>query len=433
MNDKVIKVGLMGLGTVGTGVYKVMENQKSEFPYKIGTQMEITKILVREDVMEDARSRVRNDIQVVGSYEEIVNDPEIEIVVEVMGGIDFAKKCILACLNAGKSVVTANKDLVAVHGRELLDAAAANGCDFLFEASVAGAIPIIRPLKQCLAANNISEVMGIVNGTTNYILTKMTLEGMTFEEALAKATELGYAEADPTADIEGLDAARKVAIMGSIAFNSRVVLDDVYVEGITKLTAEDISYATEMGYTIKLLGVARHAEGDGIEVRVHPMLIPSSHPLATVNDSFNAVFVHGDAVDDVMFYGRGAGELPTASAVVGDVMDIARNMMYNCKGRIHCSCYKEIPIKAIDDCKSSYFIRMQAMNRPGVLAAISGVFGENNVSIAQFIQKNAMDEEAEMVLITEHVLEKDFRKAVDALREMPILKEISAIIRVYSA
>ena len=274
--------------------------------------------------------------------------------------------------------------------------------------------------------------MGIVNGTTNYILTKMTLEGMSFQEALAKATELGYAEADPTADIEGLDAARKVAIMASIAFNSRVVLDDVYVEGITKLTAEDIAYATEMGYTIKLLGVARHSENDGIEVRVHPMLIPSAHPLATVNDSFNAVFVHGDAVDDVMFYGRGAGELPTASAVVGDVMDIARNIQYNCKGRIRCTCYKEVPIKSINECRSSYFIRMQAQNRPGVLANIASAFGMCNVSIAQLVQKNVQDDVAEMVLITENVLESDFQTAVASLKAMPILKEISAIIRVYS-
>lgn len=432
MEEKVLKVGLMGLGTVGTGVYKVIENQKAEFPHKIGSRLEIKKILVRADEVPAAQAKVREGIEIVSNYEDIVNDAEIDIVVEVMGSIDFAKKCILAALNSGKSVATANKDLVAVHGKELLDAAAANGCDFLFEAAVAGAIPIIRPLKQCLAANNISEVMGIVNGTTNYILTKMTLEGMTFQEALAKATELGYAEADPTADIEGLDAARKVAIMASIAFNSRVVLDDVYVEGITKLTAEDIAYAAEMGYTIKLLGVARHSEHDGIEVRVHPMLIPSSHPLATVNDSFNAVFVHGDAVDDVMFYGRGAGEMPTASAVVGDVMDIARNIQYNCKGRIRCTCYKEIPIKSIDECSSSYFIRMQAQNRPGVLANIAGVFGESNVSIAQFVQKNVQGEEAELVLITENVLEKDFRAAVDALKQMPILKEISAVIRVYS-
>ncbi len=432
MEEKVLKVGLMGLGTVGTGVYKVIENQKEEFPHKIGTRLEIKKILVRAADVPAAKAKVREGIEFVNDYRDIVNDDEIDIVIEVMGGTTFAKECILAALNSGKSVVTANKDLVAIAGKELLDAAAAN-CDFLFEAAVAGAIPIIRPLKQCLAANTISEVMGIVNGTTNYILTKMTLEGMSFQEALAKATELGYAEADPTADIEGIDAARKVAIMASIAFNSRVVLDDVYIEGITKLTAEDITYATEMGYTIKLLGVARHNEDEGIEVRVHPMLIPSSHPLATVNDSFNAVFVHGDAVDDVMFYGRGAGEMPTASAVVGDVMDIARNIQYNCKGRIRCTCYKEIPIKSIDECRSSYFIRMQVHNRPGVLAAIAGAFGENNVSIAQFVQKNVQNEDAELVLITEDVLEKDFKAAVEALKPMPALREISAIIRVYSA
>ena len=433
MEEKVLKVGLMGLGTVGTGVYKVIENQKEEFPHKIGTRLEIKKILVRAADVPAAKAKVREGIEFVNDYKDIVNDDEIDIVIEVMGGTTFAKECILAALNSGKSVVTANKDLVAIAGKELLDAAAANNCDFLFEAAVAGAIPIIRPLKQCLAANTISEVMGIVNGTTNYILTKMTLEGMSFQEALAKATELGYAEADPTADIEGIDAARKVAIMASIPFNSRVVLDDVYIEGITKLTAEDITYATEMGYTIKLLGVARHNEDEGIEVRVHPMLIPSSHPLATVNDSFNAVFVHGDAVDDVMFYGRGAGEMPTASAVVGDVMDIARNIQYNCKGRIRCTCYKEIPIKSIDECRSSYFIRMQVHNRPGVLAAIAGAFGENNVSIAQFVQKNVQNEDAELVLITEDVLEKDFKAAVEALKPMPALREISAIIRVYSA
>ena len=432
MEEKVFKVGLMGLGTVGTGVYKVMENQRAEFPNKLGVKMEIKKIMVRADAVASAKSRVREDIEVVSSYEDIVNDEEIDIVVEVMGGIDFAKKCILAALEKGKSVATANKDLVAVHGKELLDTAKAHNCDFMFEAAVAGAIPIIRPLKQCLAANEISEVMGIVNGTTNYILTKMTLEGMSFQEALDKATELGYAEADPTADIEGLDAARKVAIMATIAFHTNVVLDDVYVEGITKLTSDDIAYATEMGYTIKLLGVARNQVNNGIEVRVHPMLIPATHPLATVNDSFNAVFVHGDAVDDVMFYGRGAGEMPTASAVVGDVMDIARDMIADCKNRTLCECYRNTPIKTIDECSSSYFIRMQTQNRPGVLAAISGVFGEKNVSIAQFIQKNAVDEEAELVLITENVVEKNFRDAVETLKDMDMVKEISAVIRVYS-
>ena len=249
-------------------------------------------------------------------WDEIINDPEIEIVIELMGGINPAKEYILSALKAGKHVVSANKDLIAVHGHELLDAAHESKVDFLFEAAVAGGIPIIRPLKQCLAGNHMTEVMGIVNGTTNFILTKMTQEGMEFKDALALATELGYAEADPTADIEGLDAGRKVAILASVAFNSRVVFDDVYIEGITKITAKDIKYAEAMGCTIKLLGVAKNTES-GIEVRVHPMLIPSDHPLATVNDSFNAVFVHGDAVDDAMFYGRGAGEFPTASGSYG--------------------------------------------------------------------------------------------------------------------
>ena len=261
-------------------------------------------------------------------WEDIIQNDEIEIVIEVMGGIEPAKTMILEALNAGKNVVTANKDLVAEYGRELLDAAEKNRVDFLFEAAVAGGIPIIRPLKQCLAANEIDEVIGIVNGTTNYILTKMFEEGMDFQEALDQATVLGYAEADPTADIEGLDAGRKVAIMASIAFHSRVTFSDVYTEGITKISARDIAYAKEFGSVIKVLGVAHNTEG-GIEVAVHPMILPKEHPLASVRESFNAVFVHGDAVDDVMFYGRGAGEFPTASAVMGDVIDVVRDIQYH--------------------------------------------------------------------------------------------------------
>lgn len=430
MEKTTLKVGLLGLGTVGTGVYKLFERQREEMVYKIGANLEIKKILVRPQSMDKAKAIVRDDIELTSDWRSIVDDEDIDIVIEVMGGIDFAKECILAALNAGKSVVTANKDLVAVSGKELLDAAAANQCDFLFEAAVAGGIPIIRPLKQCLAGNHLEEVMGIINGTTNFILTKMTLEGMSYQEALAMATELGYAEADPTADVEGIDAARKVAIMASIAFNSRVVLQDVYTEGITHLTAEDIEYAKEMGWTIKLLGVARNTD-TGIEVRVHPMLIPSDHPLASVNDSFNAVFVHGDAVDDAMFYGRGAGELPTASAIMGDVMDIARDIRFNCKARINCTCYKSLPIKTIEECANSYFIRLQADNRPGVLSSIAKVFGDYHVSIAQFIQRNVQDNDAEMVIITENVLEKDFNAAVKHLKELPIVKEVSAVIRVY--
>ena len=281
-------------------------------------------------------------------WEDVIGDDSIDIVVEVMGGIEPARTYIKAALEKGKHVVTANKDLMAMHGHELLELAGEHHCDLLFEAAVAGGIPIIRPLKQCLAGNNITEIMGIINGTTNFILTKMKEDGMDFGEALQLATDLGYAEADPTADIEGYDAGRKLAIMASIAFHTSVTFDDVFTEGITKITAKDMRYAKEMGCSIKLLGIAKNTE-TGIEVKVHPTMIPENHPLAAVNDSFNAVFVHGDAVDDAMFYGRGAGALPTGSAVVGDIMDVARNMLFHCNGRIGCSCYKNLPIKQIGD------------------------------------------------------------------------------------
>ena len=428
MEKKVIRAALLGFGTVGTGVYKVLEKQKEEMIPKLGSQLEISKILVRN--LQKAASKVKNPEILTNNWDEIVKDPEIDIVIELIGGIEPARTYILDALNAGKHVVTANKDLIAAHGKELLDAAEANHVDFLFEAAVAGGIPIIRPLKECLAGNHMAEVMGIVNGTTNFILTKMTQDGMEFKDALALATELGYAEADPTADIEGLDAGRKVAIMASIAFNSRVTFDDVYTEGITKITASDIRYAKETGSVIKLLGVARNTP-EGIEVRVHPMLIPERHPLASVNDSFNAVFVHGDAVDDAMFYGRGAGELPTASAVVGDIFDIARNLQYECCGRISCTCYKQLPIKAMDDICSKYFLRMLVENEPGVLAAVTAVFGDRKVSIEQIIQKKKIGELAEIVVITEKVKERHVKDSLKAFEEMTAVKKVSSVIRVY--
>ena len=287
-------------------------------------------------------------------------------------------------------------------------------------------------MKQCLIGNRLTEVMGIVNGTTNFILSKMTSEGMEFEEALNMAKELGYAEADPTADVEGYDAGRKVAIMASIAFHSRVVFGDVYTEGITGITATDIRYARELGCTIKLLGVARNTE-TGIEARVHPTLIPSSHPLASVSDSFNAVFVHGDAVDDAMFYGRGAGEMPTASAIVGDICDIARNILAGSCGRIGCSCYQELPIKKIQDIQSRYYLRLQVEDRYGVLASVTSVFGSNCVSIEQMIQKHKNKEEnlAEIVVITEKVKEGHFKDSLAILKGLSMIKEISSVIRVY--
>lgn len=422
-----IKVAILGAGTVGTGVYKLIKRQKDEMIHKIGSNMEIAKILVRN------KNKKRENIDsslLTDDFNEIINDESISIVVEVMGGIEPANTYIAKALKKGKHVITANKDLMASNGHELMELAKENGCDILFEAAVAGAIPIIRPLKQCLAGNYISEIMGIVNGTTNFILTKMTNEGMEFDEALKMAQDLGYAEADPTADIEGYDAGRKIAIMASIAFNTRVTFNDVFTEGITKITAKDIKYAKDMDCVIKLLGVAKNSE-TGIEVKVHPMLIPENHPLASVNNSFNAVFVHGDAVDDAMFMGRGAGELPTASAIMGDVIDVARNIMFNCNGRIGCTCYKNIPIKNIDDTESKYFMRMQVEDRPGVLASVASVLGNTDVGIDRVIQKTKKNGVAELVVITDSVLERNFKDALAIFKGMAMIKEISSIIRVY--
>ena len=431
MEEKVINAALLGLGTVGTGVYKVLKGQEEEMTSKIGCQVKIRRILVRN--LEKAAGKVEDPSLLTDNWEDIKNDPSIDIVIELIGGIEPARTYILDAIHAGKHVVTANKDLIAVHGKELMDAAKNSHTDFLFEAAVAGGIPIIRPLKQCLAGNHMSEVMGIVNGTTNFILTKMSQENMEFKDALALATELGYAEADPTADIEGLDAGRKVAILSSVAFNSRVVFDDVYIEGITKISAKDIRYAKEMGSAIKLLGVARNTD-TGIEAYVCPMLIPNNHPLATVNDSYNAVFVHGDAVEDAMFFGRGAGELPTASAVVGDIFDIVRNIKANCCGRIGCTCYKELPVKKMEDTYNRYFLRLHVEDRCGVLAEMTETFAKYHVSIAQIIQKDSQNQDdhlAEVVVITSKVREGDFKTAVQELSNKSSVKRISKTIRVY--
>lgn len=428
MEQAVRKIALLGMGTVGGGVYEIIEKQKEEMPFKIGAALEVVKVLVRNKAKYADRIPAEKLTDV---WEDVIGDDSIDIVVEVMGGIEPARTYIKAALEKGKHVVTANKDLMAMHGHELLELAGEHRCDLLFEAAVAGGIPIIRPLKQCLAGNNITEIMGIINGTTNFILTKMKEDGMDFGEALQLATDLGYAEADPTADIEGYDAGRKLAIMASIAFHTPVTFDDVFTEGITKITAKDMRYAKEMGCSIKLLGIAKNTE-TGIEVKVHPTMIPENHPLAAVNDSFNAVFVHGDAVDDAMFYGRGAGALPTGSAVVGDIMDVARNMLFHCNGRIGCSCYKNLPIKRIGDTTSRYYIRMRLEDRAGTLAAMAGVFAENDASIAILLQKETIENDAEIVVVTHEVAEKKFMDAIKEFSSMEMVKEISSIIRVYA-
>ena len=425
---KEIKAALLGAGTVGGGVYKLVERRAAEMPDKVGAELKITKVLVKN--LQKKREAIPYEV-LTEDWEGIIHDPEISIVIELMGGVEPARTYILQALEAGKNVVTANKDLLAEHGQELMEAAERNHCDLCFEAAVGGGIPIIRPLKECLAGNEITEVMGIVNGTTNYILTKMTQEGWDFDDALKEAQRLGFAEADPTADVEGLDAGRKMAILASIAFHSRVTFKDVDVKGITKITAKDIQYAKEFGYTLKLLGVARNEEGK-MEVGVSPMMIPSTHPLANVNDSFNAVFVHGDAVDDAMFQGRGAGEFPTASAVVGDLISVARDMQYDCCGRIGCSCYKNLSMKPAGEARHKYFLRLIVEDRTGILAGVAGVLGNNGVSINQVIQKPAVNGVAELVVITDKVETRHLNDAMMIFGEMSMIREVASVIRVYT-
>lgn len=425
--ERTIHAALLGIGTVGGGVYKLIKELEEDIVKKAGARLVVDKILVRNK--NKKREGVPAEL-LTEDWEEILADDGIEIVIEVMGGIEPALTWLQQALRAGKQVVTANKDLLAEHGAELFAAAEEGKCDLHFEAAVAGAIPIIRPLKQSLAASQLTEVMGIVNGTTNYILTKMAEEGMAYEKALALATRLGYAESDPAADVEGYDAGRKLAIMASIAFNSRVTFPQVYTEGITKITAEDIRYAKEFGYVIKLIAMTRLSE-DGIEVKVHPMLLPDQHPLAAVRDSFNAVFVHGKACDDAMFMGRGAGEMPTASAVMGDVIDVMRNILHHSCGKIGCGCYKNLSVKRIEETRSRFFLRMQVTDKPGALANIAGILGNNDVSIAQVVQKKSCHGVAELVIITDSVRERHFNDAIRILEGMSVIKEVSGIIRVY--
>ncbi|NLO89935.1 MAG: homoserine dehydrogenase [Clostridia bacterium] len=427
MDKPSIKIGILGLGTVGSGVVEVLNKNGSDIEKKVGRKIEIKDILVR-DISKKRKTEVPQHL-LTTNPDDILENPEIDIVVEVMGTIDLARQYILKAFENKKSVVTANKDLIALHGKELFEAAEKAGRDLLFEASVAGGIPIIRPLKECLSGNRFTRIMGIINGTTNYILTKMSRDKMEFDDALAEAQRLGYAEADPASDIEGLDAARKIAILASIAFNSRVTYEDVYVEGITKINSYDIRYAEELGYAVKLLGIAKEADGE-LDVRVHPVFIPKSHALAAVSDEFNAIFVEGDAVGEAMFYGKGAGKLPTASAVVGDIISAARNLSFGMPGRVGCTCFYSKKIKPIQEIESKYYLRLLVEDRPGVLASIAGVFGNSNVSIASVIQKRIEKDMAEIVLVTHTVKEANLRDALKIIEGLTIVGNIGNVIRV---
>lgn len=430
MND-VVGVGLLGLGTVGSGVVKLLQENAPRIFKRLGRRVEIKKILERDP--EKVRllgipPEVRTD-----RFEDILEEQEIQVVVELLGGSEPARTYMLDALRSGKHVVTANKDVVADHGRELFQAAAAGNADFYFEASVGGGIPIIHVLKESLAANKIEEVIGIVNGTTNYILTRMSEENVDFPTVLRAAQDAGYAESDPTADIEGHDAARKIAILASIAFNTRVTTGDVFVEGITRIAPEDINYARELGYVIKLLAIARDNNED-IEVRVHPAFLPQEHPLASVNGVFNAIFVQGNAVGETMFYGQGAGQMPTASAVFGDVMEIISNIETGSTGRFACTCFLDKKIRPIGQIRSKYYLRLIVKDKPGVLASIAGVLGDHQVSIASVIQKRTLaadgEMQAEIVLITHEVLEQGIRDALTVLRGLSIVGSVENVIRV---
>ena len=426
---KEICIGLLGSGTVGTGVARVLTMNQQQIRERVGASLILKRVLVRD--LKKARPGLEG-VEKTDRFEDILEDPDIDIIIEVMGGIHPAKEYMLRALEAGKHVVTANKDVVAEFGHELFDMAAAHHVNFRFEAAVGGGIPIITPLKECLTANRITKIMGILNGTTNYMLTKMSECGSDYDTVLKEAQDKGYAEADPTADVEGLDAARKAAILASIAFNSRVKLSDVSVEGITKITPEDISYAKTLGYTVKLLVVGTDSE-DGIDIRVHPVFLPCDHPLASVNGVYNAIFVHGNALGDAMFYGQGAGSLPTASAVVSDVIAVTRDIERGEVTAVGCTCYEDKPICPLEKTRSSYYVRLLVDDEPGVLGQIATAFGNAGVSLNSVVQtrRNVVDH-AEIVAITHIVEHAKVEQAIACLRKLSVVDELRNISRVES-
>ncbi len=427
MQKSPLQIGLLGFGTVGSGVVRILQENQEAIAVKVGRGLEIKKALVRD--LHLPRNTAGASFSLTTDADEIIDDPDIDIIVEVMGGIEPARGYIIKSLQAGKNVVTANKDLLALYGRELLDSATEAGRDLLFEASVAGGIPIIAALKHGLAGNQIKQLAGIINGTTNYILTAMANQGREYADVLREAQELGYAEADPSSDVDGLDAARKLAILASIAFGSRVTVNDVFIEGISRISKIDFAYARELDCAVKLLALAKEEE-DRVEVRVHPAFIPNSHPLSSVNGVFNAVYVVGDAVGETMFYGRGAGSLPTGSAVVADLMQVAHNMETGANGNINCSCYRQLAIKPVAEFKSAYYVRLQVKDEPRVLASLAHTFAEAGISFASIIQKPKPEEEAEIVLITHPCQEGQLQQVVEYLKVYSKVLSISNIIRV---
>ncbi len=430
---KEIKVGLLGFGTIGTGVVKLLAQNGSLIEDKLGARL-VLKRIADLDTTRDRGVKVAAGV-LTASADEVLTDPEIAIVIELIGGYDLARKFVLKAIEHGKHVVTANKALLAVHGEEIYAAAARKGVEVLYEAAVGGGIPVLSAIKGNMAGNNFGTVLGILNGTCNYILTKMTQEGADFAVVLKKAQELGYAEADPTFDIEGVDTAHKLCILLSLCFGTRVNFKDIHTEGISSISAMDIDFARDFGYRIKLLAIGKR-DGERIEARVHPTMIPDNYPLADVDGAFNAIRLTGDFVGPVMFYGRGAGMEPTASAVIGDVLEIARNLMAGIGRRTAPLGYldgrvKQLGIKPIGETTSKYYLRFSVLDKPGVLARIAGALGNHGISIESMIQSaRKAGETVPIVLMTHEAREMDVRKALGEIDALEIITEKSKLIRI---
>lgn len=424
---KKVKIALLGLGNVGQGVWKILSRNKNEVMMNCGYEVEISRILVRS-VDKPRGVDVPKEI-LTTSIEDILNDNEIKIVVELMGGGEPAREYMLRAMNCKKHVVTANKLVLATQGEELFSTAEKEGVLFYYEASVGGGIPIIREINESLTANKIEKLVGIINGTTNYILTKMTQEGMDFNDALKEAQEKGYAEADPTSDVEGYDAAYKLAIMASLSFSTKVDYNSIYREGISKIEAVDIEYANKFGYTIKLLAVGKEND-NRLELRVHPAMVPKNHPIANVNDSYNAIFIKGNAVGDLMLYGRGAGDLPTGSAVVGDIISILRN---NVDLSTLTARKNDLEPKIVQDSsenRSSYYIRLDVKDQPGILGEIAAVLGKNDISVLSITQNVKSKDSASMVFMTHETKEGNISRSINAIKALDKVNNVDNIIRI---
>lgn len=423
-----VKIGLVGLGTVGTGVLRILKDKCNKIATETGIRINVIQAC-DADPSKKERALTLGAQSFTTSADEVIENREIEIFVELIGNLEPAFTYIRRALESGKSVVTANKEVISQKGEELFEIADRNRVDLFFEASVGGGIPIIRPLKEMLIGNNFSLVMGIVNGTTNYILTKMHEEKIGFNEALEMAKEKGYAEPNPRADIEGDDAASKIAILSSIAFNSRVVKSQVYKEGISNVKPQDIEYARELGYCIRLLAYSRKADGK-IFAFVRPALIRLNHPLAAVRGVYNAIFVEGDACGQLMFYGEGAGSLAAGSSVVGDIVQAARNIVQRSQGSIGCTCIEKIPVMPSYEFEARYYILLSALDRPGVLAKIAGCFGEAQVSIASVIQKESFGDKADIVFMTHRTSEKNLQQAISLIKECDVVDVVKSVFLV---